>query len=613
MPNLDIIINATDQASGVIRTVSGSVGALGDKAAGVASKGFSGLQSAMGMGLKVAAGIGGAAFAGLGLALKDGIAQARESIAIEKQLAAVLESTGGIAGVTADSAKELASSLQGLTNFEDDAILGGENMLLTFTNIGSDIFPQATEAMLNMSQAMGQDLKSSAIQLGKALNDPTEGMSALSRSGIQFTEAQKEQIETMQEAGDVAGAQAVILAELERQFGGSAQAAADPLTQLRNAFGNLKETIGVAIIPIFNDLAQRAMPLIQSGMGFITTAVTEFKKGIEGGGTAISGIVEILDDFLPEATIDRIWRFLDGFEFFREKVQEFMAPIAAFVAENVKLSDVMIVLGGVLASIIIPAIAGMLPVIAVVAALMAGVVLLRNAWESNFGGIQEKTGEAMEKIRAIIAKVLELVKGIWQGHGDETGGIVQGFLTYLTDVFTFALDTILSILDIALAILSGDWEAAWAGVVSIAEGAWVLLKSAWTNVLSSIWELIKSIDWLALGRSIVEGIGAGISAGASLIWDALMGAVSGAWQGAKDFLGIHSPSTLFADLGRQTMAGFAGGITANAYQPAMAAIGAAGNTYASTYNMTFNGQGNPSDTAYAVQDAILRTQRRRGY
>ena len=75
------------------------------------------------------------------------------------------------------------SSLSEVTRFEDDAIVSGQNMLLTFTNIGKDIFPQATEAMLNMSTAMGMDMQSAATMLGKALNDPIAGMTALGRAG----------------------------------------------------------------------------------------------------------------------------------------------------------------------------------------------------------------------------------------------------------------------------------------------------------------------------------------------------------------------------------------------------------------------------------------------
>lgn len=174
-----------------------------------------------------------------------------DSEAAGAQLDAVLKSTGGAAGMTKDALTALATELQKTTAFEDDAVIKGESLLLTFTNIGKDVFPQATMTMLDMSQALGQDLSSSAIQLGKALNDPMQGMTALSRVGVSFTVEQKEQIKVLQESGDVMGAQKIILTELSKEFGGSAVAAADTLTgkwsQLKNEFGGMMEEIGNAL------------------------------------------------------------------------------------------------------------------------------------------------------------------------------------------------------------------------------------------------------------------------------------------------------------------------------------------------------------------------------
>jgi hypothetical protein len=179
------------------------------------------------------------------------IAAARESAAATAQLEAVLKSTGGAAGVTAQKAQELATAFQKTTNFTDEATLGGESLLLTFKNIGSGVFPQATAAMLDMSQAMGQDIKSSAIQLGKALNDPVAGISALTRVGVTFSDAQKAQIEQMVKFGDVAGAQKIIIAELNSEFGGSAAAAreaAGGAATLQMSYGDLQEAIGGLIL-----------------------------------------------------------------------------------------------------------------------------------------------------------------------------------------------------------------------------------------------------------------------------------------------------------------------------------------------------------------------------
>jgi phage-related minor tail protein len=172
----------------------------------------------------------------------------RNSVEAEKvstQLDAVLKSTKSAAGLTAVEIKNMASEMQMLTTFGDEEVVSMQNLLLTFKHIKGDTFKQATMAILDLSTAMGTDLSSAAIQVGKALNDPKIGLTALQRVGITFNQSQKDMIKKFQETGKVAEAQKIILKELESQFGGSAKAATNnlggALAQLKNKFGDLFE------------------------------------------------------------------------------------------------------------------------------------------------------------------------------------------------------------------------------------------------------------------------------------------------------------------------------------------------------------------------------------
>lgn len=212
--------------------------AQGARAEGQADK----LGAAWGKRLGVAV-LAGTALAGAGIAriLKNTI----EAERVQAQLAARIKSTGGAAGLAVADLNTMADALQAATTFDDEAIGSAQALLLTFTKIGKDIFPQATEAVLNVSTALGTDLNSAALQVGKALNDPVAGMTALSRAGVQFTASQKDTIKSLVETGRQADAQAIILAELETQMGGSARAARETLggalQALSNAFDNLLE------------------------------------------------------------------------------------------------------------------------------------------------------------------------------------------------------------------------------------------------------------------------------------------------------------------------------------------------------------------------------------
>ncbi|SHJ24096.1 Prophage tail length tape measure protein [Malonomonas rubra DSM 5091] len=185
-----------------------------------------------------------------------------------QQLEQRLKSTGGVAGKTMQDLQLMASGLQAVTRYGDEATLEMQALLLTFTKVQGGVFDAATEAIMNVATAMGTDLKSAALQVGKALNDPAGQLSALSRSGIQFTEDQKRTIKAMTDLGDVAGAQRVILAELETQFGGAARAARETLggaiVGAQNAMGDLAENIGMVFSPAVDQAASSVEELVNA-------------------------------------------------------------------------------------------------------------------------------------------------------------------------------------------------------------------------------------------------------------------------------------------------------------------------------------------------------------
>ncbi|PJE26810.1 Prophage tail length tape measure protein [Pseudooceanicola antarcticus] len=134
------------------------------------------------------------------------------------QVDAALASMGTTAGFTSAELQKVASELQGNSLFGDEEILGKvTSNLLTFGNVTGDVFSRAQKMALDMSAALGQDLQGSTVMLGKALNDPAQGLTALSRVGVSFSEEQKKLIKTMVEVGDAAGAQELMLTELEKQ------------------------------------------------------------------------------------------------------------------------------------------------------------------------------------------------------------------------------------------------------------------------------------------------------------------------------------------------------------------------------------------------------------
>lgn len=168
------------------------------------------------------------------------------------QVEAGVRSTGGIAGFTTKQLAAMAEKLTDISRLDDDEILSKLTaQLLTFTNIAGTQFELAQVAALNLAARLDGDLQSAAIMVGKALNDPVKGLTAMGRAGVQFTESQKDTIKALWETGQAAAAQNLILAELEKQYGGSSQATlvgAGKVIQLKNAIGNLSEEFGRIIM-----------------------------------------------------------------------------------------------------------------------------------------------------------------------------------------------------------------------------------------------------------------------------------------------------------------------------------------------------------------------------
>lgn len=235
----------------------------------------------------------GALTAGVG-ALSVGLLQGfRDAASMQTMLAktnAVIASTSGVANVSAASVLKMSDQLESLSMMDQEAILNGQNLLLTFTNIrngvgqANHIFDQATVAMVNLATALGSDPQSAAIQLGKALNDPVKGLTALGRAGVQFSTAQKDQIKSLVAAGKTMDAQKVILKELEVQFGGAAKAAGSgfegAMFRAKDALGDLFRDVATPLLPGFTERIEGLSTYLTNTA---TPAILDFVEGFQNG------------------------------------------------------------------------------------------------------------------------------------------------------------------------------------------------------------------------------------------------------------------------------------------------------------------------------------------
>lgn len=439
--------------------------------------------------------VGGAALAGFGLlvgGLTASIQGAMESEKVQAQLAAVLESTGGAAGWTADQANELASSLMQVTGVDDDLIVSAQSLLLTFTNISGEIMPQVTETALDMAQAFGMDASNAAIMLGKALNDPVEGVGALKRVGVSLTAAQEEQIKKFVELGDVASAQKVILQELATEVGGSAKAFggtfAGQMSLLKASLGNIGEEVGGKLLPVLNDLVQTyIMPLIPK-------------------------IAELASAFAGQLAVGI------------QSVVEWIQQAAAWLSENEGiivgvLAAIGVAVAAFVYTTVIPAavsvITAIAPIIAIMAVIAGAAYLLYEAWTNNWLGIRDYLTEAWNNIQPIlqavwnwlqteIPKAIETVKDWWMNQ----------FLPALQQAWDWVQTNALPIAQSLAEFLQGALAASITNVSNI-----------WTNVLlpaiNLVWSFISGTLF-----PIFQAVGNFLSA----VFTVVIRVLSAVWQ-----------------------------------------------------------------------------------
>ena len=264
-----------------------------------------GFKKRLGQGIMIGTGL---AIAGITKFVWDSNKAWDQQIEALKSVEATLKSTGGTVNRTLKQLEDQSTSLQEKTFFGDDTILQHVTaQMLTFTNITGNTFDRAQKSVLDVTAklkglgATGDDLQGTTIQLSKALNDPVANLGALSRSGIQFSKQQKDLIKNLVQSGKLWKAQDIILTEIEKQYGGTAEALTKTTKGLAlqnaNLINNIQESIGKAIEPLRLKILQ-----------FINTAlkkidVEKLAANIEKGATALwnfgKGLFTVLSFIKP--------------------------------------------------------------------------------------------------------------------------------------------------------------------------------------------------------------------------------------------------------------------------------------------------------------------------
>lgn len=426
-----------------------------------------------------------APLAALGMQLLQG---GQDAAAAAAQVNSALASMGDASGKTADELAATAESLRNLTGVDDDEILKSVTAnLLTFGNVAGATFDRAQRAILDLSTRLGTDLQSATLMVGKALNDPIKGLTALRRTGIQFTEEQEAQIKAMQGVGDMAGAQAIMLAELERQFGGAAEAAAkaDMFTPLKTAMMDLEG----AFEPIVRNVA---VPLVE----------------------ALAGIARSFANLPAPAQ-----QFIAVAAGIAAAVGPILIAVGGVVAAMGSLAGALGT-GGVLAGVgalLAPIAPLILPIAAAVAAVVGTFLLFRDDIEPVLKRLwavaQETLGPPLQQIigsvRELVGSFVGLMKALFET--DAVQALMKFQMAYasvLGEALIQILGTVMRVVGVVITAISDGFKVLAALLRGDWSGAWEAYKTGVTNVITGLRNAFSGLaDWAVSSmQRLVTGV-----------------------------------------------------------------------------------------------------------
>ena len=241
--------------------------------------------------------------AGLGAAAFKFVEAGEASATANARILQINESMGLFGdqakGVT-DRLVKLAEATALNTGVDQNAIKLTQAKLLTFKELAATAdqvggaFDRATMAAIDMAAAGFGEAESNAVQLGKALNDPIKGITALTRSGITFTAEEKKLIETLVNSGKTLEAQDMILKAIETQVGGTAEATANASDKMRIGFKLVSEQIGTALLPLFEELVSFLQTSVIPQMAGLSDFISRNSEAIKIFAIALVGIVATL-------------------------------------------------------------------------------------------------------------------------------------------------------------------------------------------------------------------------------------------------------------------------------------------------------------------------------
>ena len=249
------------------------------------------LKTGMGLALGAIGALATALFTFLPNFIKMG-EEARRSERRLENIAKQMGLFGKNTDVVTKRLSDYATAISIATGVDDELVRSAEAILLTFKQVAKTAkttggaFDRATLAAVDLAAAGFGEVESNAKQLGKALQDPIKGLTALRRAGVTFTQSEQDKIKKLVESGNLLKAQELILSAIEKQVGGTAAATASGTDKMTAKFEDVVETLATSLLPAVDDIADKMLDWLDSVEG--KKAIKDLTKQLEDFGAWIT-------------------------------------------------------------------------------------------------------------------------------------------------------------------------------------------------------------------------------------------------------------------------------------------------------------------------------------
>lgn len=417
-------------------------------------------------GMKKASVVAGGVLAAEGALAKGLVEHGRAARDTNGKISSLTERLGTYGKDHAEVADRIIKNAENMsknTGIDDQAIKSAQTMLLGFDGLADSageaggMFDRVTNAAVDMEGAGLAPVGKASKDLARSLQEPDKGLRRLERSGVAFTDQQKDQIEAMVESGDKAGAQAAIMENVESKVKGAGEANADAADKQAAKFQMLKDELGKKLLPVYDEFMDK--------LGKLTKFATENSDALIAVGLAVAGVATAI--LVAQGAI-----------------VAYNAIVKTVQAVTKIWTGVQWLLNAALAAN---------PVVLIVVAIIALVAAIIYAW-NNVDGFKEAVVAAWEWIKETTVAVFDAVV-------EFIGDAIDNIGTFFTETLPAAVQTVLDWLaenwPLVLAIITGPIGLAVKFVVD----HWEEIKQTTVDIFNAVLDWIKDtfqkiLDWI---------------------------------------------------------------------------------------------------------------------